>query len=322
MSVDLATPTPAELPDEGPPVDDTWPDERRTRRFTVAMIVIAIAAAAIRFMNVLWWRPTTSQTGYHGYKLGGDAFYYHWQANALAKGSWFIDPFLWHFRNGVERPSATHPPLYVIYLSLWSRLGLDSVTWHRFASCFLGIAAVVIIGLVGRRIGGTTVGIVAAAIAAVYPQIWISDGMLLSESMAIMMTAIALYAVYGFARRPTMRTAVWMGLACGITALCRTELTLLFLIVVIPLALLARDHSWRERIKMGVVACLMGVVTVGPWIVFNYTRFEEPTTMTSATGAALVGRELRRHVLRQLHRLLRELLHRTVALQLARRVAA
>ncbi len=43
-------------------------------------------------MNVLWWRPTTDVAGYHGYKLGGDAFYYHWQANALAKGAWFVDP--------------------------------------------------------------------------------------------------------------------------------------------------------------------------------------------------------------------------------------
>ncbi len=56
------------------------------------------------------------------------------------------------------------------------------------------------IGLVGRRLGGNAVGLVAAGIAAVYPEIWINDGMLLSESMAILMTAIMLYTVYGFAQ--------------------------------------------------------------------------------------------------------------------------
>jgi 4-amino-4-deoxy-L-arabinose transferase-like glycosyltransferase len=256
-------------------------------RFAPALAVITLVALAVRLMNVFWWRPTTNRTGYHGYKLGGDAFFYHWQANALAKGAWFVDPYVWHFVNGRQRPSATHPPMYVVYLSLWSRLGLDSVTWHRFASCLLGTAAVVVIAIVGRHIAGTTAGLVAAGIAAVYPELWINDGMLLSESMAILMTAIALYFLYRFWRRPTVGTALAMGLACGFTALSRTELTALFPVVVIPLALLVKDQSWRERAKLAVVACAMGALVLGPWVIFNYTRFEEPTTMTSATGAAL-----------------------------------
>ena len=238
-------------------------------------------------MNIFWWRPTTNRSGYHGYKLGGDAFYYHWQANALAKGAWFVDPFVWHFMGGTERPSATHPPLYVTYLSLWSRLGLDTVTWHRFASCLLGVAAVVMIGIVGRRLGGPTVGLIAAGLAALYPEIWINDGMLLSESMAILMTAIAILAIYAFWQSPTRRNAFLMGLACGVTALSRTELTLLFPAVVIPLALLVKDQSWRERVRLAISACVVGGLVLGPWIVFNMTRFEESTTMTSATGAAL-----------------------------------
>ena len=259
----------------------------RTRHFGAWLAVICGVAALVRFLNVFWWRPTTNTPGYHGYKLGGDAFYYHWQANALAKGAWFVDPYVWHFLGGRERPSATHPPLYVTYLAVWSRLGLDTVTWHRVASCFLGIAAVAVIGLVGRKLGGNAVGLVAAGLAAVYPEIWINDGMLLSESMAILLTAVMLYTVYVFARRPTMRNALLMGLACGVTALSRTELTLVFPLVVIPLALLARSLSLKERVKLAAVACIVGGLVLLPWIGFNYSRFEETTTMTSATGAAL-----------------------------------
>jgi 4-amino-4-deoxy-L-arabinose transferase-like glycosyltransferase len=272
--------------------DDTAPpklvDESPSRsRFARGLVAVCALAALIRFLNVFWWRPTTNMPGFHGYKLGGDAFYYHWQANALAKGAWFVDPYVWHFLGGRERPSATHPPLYVTFLALWSRLGLDSVTWHRVASCFLGIAAVAVIGLVGRKLGGNAVGLIAAGIAAVYPEIWINDGMLLSESMAILMTAVMLYTVYQFARQPTMRNAVLMGLVCGITALSRTELTLVFPLVVIPLALLARSVPFRERCKQAAAACVVGGLVLAPWILFNLVRFEEPTTMTSATGAAL-----------------------------------
>jgi hypothetical protein len=51
--------------------------------------------------------------------------------------------------------------------------------------------------------------------------------------------------------------------------------------------LLVRDANWRRRARLAVVACAAGAVALGPWVVFNLTRFEETTTMTSGTGSAL-----------------------------------
>ena len=255
-------------------------------RFAWALGGITLVGFLIRVLNVLWWRPTTDTPGYHGYRLWGDAFYYHWQANALAHGAWFVDPYRWYL-DGTQLPSAGHPPLFTSYLALWSAIGLDGVTAHRLASGMLGTASIVVIGLLARRIAGNPAGLVAAGIAAVYPQMWINDGMVLSETMAIFMTAVALTAAYAFWQRPSTRNAALLGLACGITALSRTELMLLFPLVVIPLALMVRDADWGRRIRLAVVACLMGVVAVGPWVIFNYTRFEETTTMTTGTGSAL-----------------------------------
>ena len=157
----------------------------------------------VRVANVLWWRPTTDVASYHGYRLWGDAFYYHWQANALAKGAIFVDPVRW-FLDGSELPSAGHPPLYPMYLALWSSIGLDGVTAHRLASSVLGTATIVVVGLLARRLAGNAAGIIAAGITAVYPGMWINDGMVLSETMAIFMTALALTAAYAFWKKPTM----------------------------------------------------------------------------------------------------------------------
>ncbi len=55
----------------------------------------------------------------------------------------------------------------------------------------------------------------------------------------------------------------------------------------IPLALLARELSRRRRIRLAAIACVVGACTIAPWIVFNMTRFEESTTMSSGTGAVL-----------------------------------
>ena len=247
---------------------------------------ITFVGFVVRVMNVLWWRPTTDVASYHGYRLWGDAFYYHWQANALAKGAVFVDPILW-FLNGHQRASAVHPPLYTTYLAFWSWLGLDGVTAHRLASSLLGTGTIIVVGLLVRRIAGNTAGLIAAGITAVYPEIWINDGMVLSETMAIFMTAVALYAMYQFWRKPSMRNAVLLGLACGVTALSRTELILLFPLVVIPLALFVRNVTWGRRARLAIVACVMGGLAIAPWAVYNLSRFEETTTMTSATGAAL-----------------------------------
>jgi 4-amino-4-deoxy-L-arabinose transferase-like glycosyltransferase len=259
---------------------------RASRTFVAWLSGMALLGLVVRVMNVLWWRPTTLKSGYHGYRLGGDAFFYHWQANALAKGAWFVDPGPWAIV-GIERPSAGHPPLYTTYLALWSKLGLDGITAHRLASSMLGVASIVVVGLLVRRIAGDGAGIAAAALMAVYPEIWINDGMLLSETMAIFVTAVALTSAYAFWQSPTTRSAVLLGLAFGAAALSRSELLLLFPFVVLPLALLARELKRRARIRLAVIACLVGACTIAPWILFNMSRFEESTTMSSGTGAVL-----------------------------------
>jgi 4-amino-4-deoxy-L-arabinose transferase-like glycosyltransferase len=247
---------------------------------------VTLLALAVRLMNVYWWRPTTNTPGYHGYRNWGDAFYYHWQANALANGAWYVDPLRWYL-DGKQRASAAHPPLYSTYLALWSSVGLDSVTAHRVASSLLGTASVVVIGLLARRLAGNRAGIIAAVVAALYPHMWINDGMVLSETIAIFMTALALTAAYAFWRSPSVRRALILGATCGVAALSRTELVLLFPLVVIPLALLVHGIDWRAKAKLALLGCLAGALALAPWVVFNLVRFKETTTMTTGTGSAI-----------------------------------
>ena len=206
-------------------------------------------------MNVFWWRPTTDRPGYLGYRLWGDAFYYHHQANALADGKFFLNPIRYVF-DGVEVASAGHPPLYTIYLAFWSTFGIDGVTAHRVVSGLLGVATIVVVGLVGRRIAGAAVGVIAATIVAVYPFFWINDGMVMSESLVVFVAALVLWTAYAFVRSPTTRNVVFFGLACGAGALTRTEMALLFPLLLVPLAFLARSLAGRQRFKLAVVGCV------------------------------------------------------------------
>jgi 4-amino-4-deoxy-L-arabinose transferase-like glycosyltransferase len=284
----MTTTTAAEPIETGPnpPVDTPATPQRHGSRFALWLAGLTALGLVVRILNVLWWRPTTDVPGYRGYHLWGDSIYYHYQANALAKGYWFVDPLPWLI-HGSDIPGAGHPPLYTTYLALWSSIGLDGVTAHRLASSMLGTATIVVVGLFVRKLAGNAAGLVAAGLTAVYPQIWINDGMILSETAVIFATAVALSAIYLFWREPRLRNAVLMGAACSFATLARSELVLLFPFVVLPLALLVRDVDWRRRLKVLVVAGVAGAVVLGPWVIFNMTRFTEPVTITAGQGAVL-----------------------------------
>ena len=250
-------------------------------------MLLTLAGAAVRVMNVLWWRPTTDRPGFHGFRLTGDTSTTHWRANACQRGGL-----------SSTRPAGTNTGVEIASVkptaalhARTSRSGRGSestpVTGHRLASSLLGVAAVAVIGLLGYRLGGTATGLVAAGIAAFYPQLWINDGVLLSESIVVLVVACALHTMYTFWLRPTLRNAIVLGLVCGIAALGRNELILLFPFVAIPLALRARNMEWRPRIRLAVAACVAGAIVIAPWALFNLTRFNEPTLTSSSLGSVL-----------------------------------
>lgn len=254
-------------------------------RTPIVLAGIAAVAFAVRLANVLWWRPSDDATTGTG-TLRGDAFFYHWQANGLAEGHGYLDPAAWRFFDTIT-PSAAHPPGYATYLAGWSWVGLDSITAHRLASVLLGVATVVVVALVARRLAGDRAMVVAGLVAAAYPMLWINDGMLLSESFASLATALFLLAAYRFRDGPGYGAAAALGATIGLAALSRTEVVLLFPTVAIPFALLVREHTWRRRLAQAALCCGVGAVIVAPWIGRNLATFEEPVTMTSGTGAAL-----------------------------------
>ena len=257
--------------------------------------------------------PDHEPAGYLGYTLTGDSVYYHWQANALADGHWFVDPFLWMNR-GEGVASAAHPPLYSALPRPLVALGIDTVTGHRLASSLLGIAAVAVIGLLGYRLAGPAAGLVAAGIAAVYPQLWINDGMLLSESIAVLAIVVALHTMYSFWQRPTLRNAVCSGASCGVAALVANELLLLFPVVAIPLAARGRATSTgAPRIRAGVVGCVAGGLVIAPWASVQPHPLRGADAHVVVARERAVGRELRPRLLRRPHRLLRQLLRGPVA---------
>jgi 4-amino-4-deoxy-L-arabinose transferase-like glycosyltransferase len=96
-------------------------------------------------------------------------------------------------------------------------------TAHRLASCLAGAAGIALIGIAGRWLVGNRTGLIAAALGALYPMLWINDGMLLSESLYVPMVMLAVLAGYHFWREPSYVSAVLLGGALALATLTRAE---------------------------------------------------------------------------------------------------
>jgi 4-amino-4-deoxy-L-arabinose transferase-like glycosyltransferase len=257
--------------------------------FAWALGGIAVAALAVRWVLVLVVRPTCSPplTGTGScFRVAGDATYYHVQGLLLGDGHLFAHPYFW-LQTGHLADSASHPPAYSAFLGLLSAVGLESATTHRLASGLLGTAAVVVIGLLGRRLAGPRAGLLAAGLAAVYPMLWINDGMLQAESLYAVVVAGVLLAAHRFWDRPTPRRVAALAALVALATLTRTEAALFFVVLVLPLALRIPGRPWRDRRRLVGVAALTGAACLAPWVAFNLARFERPVYLTNSAGSVM-----------------------------------
>jgi 4-amino-4-deoxy-L-arabinose transferase-like glycosyltransferase len=265
-------------------------------RFGRLLVLIVLAALVIR-------------VGYVVFEVGndplrGDQVYYTAVANRLAQGHGFVEPYddARHERRVGTRPSADHPPLTSLTLApvAWvlDRVpGIDADTRrgdiHSFAFrltlAAFGALTVLVIGLLGREVGGDRVGLVAAAFAAVYPNLWVNDGLVMAETFTALFAALVLYLAYRYRRIATPLAAVGLGAACGFAALARSEMILLAPCIVLPILLSAGPLHRGQRLGRVGVAALALVVVVAPWVGFNLSRFEDPTFLATNDGQTLLG---------------------------------
>lgn len=307
-----AAPAPEAADPATQPAPDALAGPARPRWYTGGLVAAAALATVVRLVNVLVLRPTCledmvarveaggepwnpaqcpagAHPGWGGdFAIWGDSAYGYLQARLLARGHGFVDGATWFVSGGsTYRQSAGDPPLYALFLGALSKAGLTGGTSLRLASAVAGVVGVVLLGVLARRVAGPRAGVLAAVIAAVYPMLWINDGMLLSESLFVPMVTVALLAAYRFWDRPTTARAAWLGVAIGAAALTRAEAALLVVVPVVPLVWGLRGEAVVRRVGLGALTAMACGVTLLPWFAYNLSRFDEPVLMTSQTGAVL-----------------------------------
>lgn len=210
--------------------------------------------------------------------LVGDGLEFHLQANFLAEGRGYVQPFLLQ-QTGVARPSADKPPLFPMLEAGLSLAGGRSWPWHHLVGVVAGTGTVATVGLLGRAFRDAALGLTAAGLAAISPILIAADGSLRSESVYALSVALALLAALHVRARPGPWRAAALGAAIALAALSRGEALLLVLLLVLPLA------GWR-RTGVAATAC---VVVLAPWLVRCWVAFGQPVLVSTNVGGLLAG---------------------------------
>jgi 4-amino-4-deoxy-L-arabinose transferase-like glycosyltransferase len=239
-------------------------------RFGPALGLATLLALAVRLAYVL----TDDRT-----VVGGDGYWYHVVGLRLADGHGYTFAF-----GGPSRLFSAHPPAWATLLAVFSWLGARSQLEHQLVGVGVGLAIVVVTGLVGRRYFDSRVGVVAAALAAVYPGFWVLEGNLLSEPLAILVLGLLTLALAEVRDHHTAAWSLLAGLLCGLLTLVRSEALALLIVMVAPVVLLTRSITLGRRLRLLAVAALACFVVVAPWVIYLSTYYDRPVFLSTNAG--------------------------------------
>jgi 4-amino-4-deoxy-L-arabinose transferase-like glycosyltransferase len=242
--------------------------------FRARLAAIVVGAVALRLLYVLVLARHVP--------MAGDSQFFHAEANLVADGRGYIEPFL-DAAYDIQVPTAAHPPLYPTVLAGFSFLGGDGLLAQRaFGAAVFGSLTIVLIALIALRVGGSErVGLVAAGIAALYPLLVAADGAPMSESLYGMLIAACLLVAIALRDRPGVRLAAALGALIGLAALTRSEALLLLLLIGLPL-------TWRQK-KQTLALLAACIVVLAPWTIRNWSAFDRPTLISHNDSTVLAG---------------------------------
>ncbi len=241
---------------------------------------------------------------------GDDAHAYYGLSKALYEEGSFGGP---SFRDA----SDWSPGAPLIYAASFYATGGAREGTARIVELLLGLAAIVVVYLLGRRISCRPAGLLAAFAVAVYPPFIHSTGALFSEPAAIFTLPAAVLAflwasgprqedsargscrgaggpageVYVLdppaPRHPRVRWLV-PGLLLGATAMIRPEYLLVGIaFVALALIQVARDRGLKSGFASAALLTVGLLVPIVPWTVHNVISLDRVVPISTGGGKAL-----------------------------------
>lgn len=180
------------------------------------------------------------------------------------------------------------PGAPLLYAAAFYATGGPREGTARIVEALLGVAAILVVFLLGERLGGRWVGLMAAFAVAVYPPFIHSTGELMSEPPAILTLPAAVLAFLWAGEQERLRAWLLPGLLFGLTAMFRPEYLFVAAAFVVLAALrVGLARGWKPGLAgagLLVAALLLPIV---PWTIRNIDVLGRVVPISTGSGKAL-----------------------------------
>jgi 4-amino-4-deoxy-L-arabinose transferase-like glycosyltransferase len=226
----------------------------------------------------------------HEYRPLTDAAHFDLIAGQMADGKGFEGANL----PPTEGPSAIRAPGYpAVLAAVYLVFGNDSWTMGRLLNAAIGTALVALVGLVAAQLWSRREGLLALAMAAVYPPLILVGSSLQLEPLLVSLALAALAVALHHRRRPSgLLWPVVAGVLLGLAVLTR-ELAFAFLVPVVwlvwPSGEDGRRHLTREALMAPLALVVAAFLVVVPWTARNAVQLDAFVPITTSAGFGLVG---------------------------------
>ena len=236
--------------------------------------------ALIATVGLLWrlYYVTLEQP----YRILTDEAWYVTQAHRL------FSPYPFTSLFDYSVPTAQHGPMLSLLVSPVAWLFPDATAGLRFLIPCFGVMTIVGFAVLGKQLISDRCGVVAACLAAVLPDFWIRDGLVVSESLSVALLVWLLVLLVSLLRGPRLRTAVLLGIVMGVLILTRAECAGLCVLLLAVVVWKLRSELWSAA-RFSVITLVVSVVVVSPWVAFNASRFQSNVLLTNNLGITLAG---------------------------------
>jgi 4-amino-4-deoxy-L-arabinose transferase-like glycosyltransferase len=185
-------------------------------------------------------------------------------------------------------PSDWSPGAPLLYAASFYATGGAREGTARIVELLLGLATILVVYLLGRRIACRPAGLLAAFAVAVYPPFIHSVGALYSEPPAMLTLSAGVLAFLWAGEREQLRVWFLPGFLFGLTAMFRPE----YLLVGVAFAVLAlirigRQRGWQPGLAAAALLIAALLVPIVPWAIRNQVVLHRTVPISTGGGKAL-----------------------------------
>ncbi len=179
------------------------------------------------------------------------------------------------------------PGYFLFLLTFFAAFGGNPLP-VLIAQSLLDAATCVLIASIGFRLS-LHAGFLAGLLAALWPNMIIHSGLILTETLFLFLTVLLMAAALRFTDRLKLRDAWIVGLLCGMTIIVRPVMQFFPLALMMGAAILPvlSGRGWRIIVAAPILLAIGAATPVIPQLIRNQIVFGEPR-LTSQTGVHLL----------------------------------